>query len=189
MNDTAYDMTYDTTYDTTLRHNTITSITLEQGTTKRTVQRWIAKCGEIGELRENTRYFSDEEKAQIVSHKSDRKPADEPVIEAELIEPGAIQLHRTESHTAAPLMAFNLEPIQIDLPSLDVAALAAQTAQFEQAAEQGANAIAAYFGARLDMGLASIAAKQDNLLRGIEAQALNGAARAISNQQAKPGKH
>jgi hypothetical protein len=36
--------------------------------------------------------------------------------------------------------------------------------------------------------LAQIVAKQDNLLAGIEAQALNGAARSISNQQAKPGK-
>jgi hypothetical protein len=187
----AYDMTsdnaYDMAHDMTLRQNTIASITLEQGTTKRTVQRWIAKCGEIGEIRENTRYFSDEEKAQILSHKTNRKPADE-VIECELIEPGAIQLHRSEGSAAAPLVAFNLEPIQIDSPALDVSALTAQTAQFDEAATQGANAIAAALTARFDIGLAQIVAKQDNLLAGIEAQALNGAARSISNQQAKPGK-
>ena len=85
-------------------------------------------------------------------------------------------------------MRFELEPVEIDLPSLDTAALAAQTAQLEQSAQQGANALASYFAARFDVGLARIAAAQDNLLKGIEAQALNGAARSVASQNATPGK-
>lgn len=181
------DNAYDMTYDMTLRQNTIASITLEQGTTKRTVQRWIAKCGEIGELRDNTRYFSDKEKTLILSHQAKRNNEPE-VVEVEIVEPGAIELHRSESSIAAPLMAFNLEDVRIELPTLDVSALDAQTAQLGQSAQQGANAIAAALTARFDMGLAQIVAKQNNLLAGIEAQALNGAARSISSQQARPGK-
>jgi hypothetical protein len=85
-------------------------------------------------------------------------------------------------------MAFNLEPTQIELSTLDTSALDAQTAQLEAVAAQGANAIAAALVARFDIGLAQIVAKQDNLLAGIEAQALNGAARSLSNQQGQPGK-
>jgi hypothetical protein len=172
---------------TTLRQHTLASIAADADTTKRTVQRWLTKSGDIGELVEDTRYFSDAERDQLLSHQSKHQLKQE-VIEAELIEPGAIELHHSVGSAAAPLMRFDLKPIQIDLPTLDVSALTAQTEQLEQSAQQGANALAAYFGARFDVGLAKIAAAQDNLLKGIEAQALNGAARSISNQQATPGK-
>lgn len=169
---------------TPLRQHTLASIADDATTTKRTVQRWLTKCGDLGELRDNIRYFSDDERDKLLSHQTKRTAKTSPV-EVEIIEPGAIELHQSESTTAAPLMAFNLEPVQIELPTTDLSALTAQTAQLEQSAQQGANAIAAYFGARFDMGLAQIAAKQDNLLKGIEAQALNGAARSVAG---KPGK-
>ena len=85
--DTPTDVRHDS--DTTLRQHTIASITLEAGSSKRTVQRWISKCGDIGILRDNTRYFSESEKAQILSHQSQKAE----VVEVELIEPGAIELH------------------------------------------------------------------------------------------------
>jgi len=110
-------------------------------------------------------------------------PKTEEVLEAELMpEPGRIEL-RGVSEQATGLMRFDIQDIEIDAPTADLAALQQQTAQLEQTAQQGANALASYFGARFDVGLAQIAAKQDNLLRGIEAQALNGAARSISNQK------
>ena len=168
----------------TLRQHTLASIADDATTTKRTVQRWLSKCGDIGELIENVRYFSDDERDQLLSHQTKRKPKAE-VVEAELIEPGAIELHQSEALAVSPLRRFDLQPIELDLPSLDTSALSAQTAQFEQSAQQGASALSSYFAARFDVGLARIAAAQDNLLKGIEAQALNGAAQSISHQQGK----
>jgi hypothetical protein len=171
----------------TVYPHTRRTLQLETGSSERTVRRWIKKADVTGHSFEGIERFTDEQRELILSHQAKRNN-DSEVIEAELIEPGAIQLHRSEGSAAAPLVAFNLKPIQIDSPTLDVSALTAQTAQFDEAATQGANAIAAALTARFDIGLAQIVAKQDNLLAGIEAQALNGAARSISNQQAKPGK-
>ena len=165
--------------------HTIKSIAETANTTERTVRRWVAKHPDIGQLQNGVRHFSDNERDLLLAHQA---PAKDEVIQAELVEPGAIELHRSESSIASPLMAFNIEPMQIDLPTLDTSALTAQTAQFDAVAQQGANAIAAALAARFDMGLAQIVAKQDNLLAGIEAQALNGAARSMATQQAKPGK-
>ncbi|MEL7521486.1 MAG: hypothetical protein AAFV85_26780 [Cyanobacteria bacterium J06634_6] len=163
------------------------TIGMETGSTPKTVRSWIKKAGVTGAQIQNVERFTDEQRDLILSYQS--KPKAQEIIEPEIIEPGAIEL-ASQSHAAPamPLMSFNLEPVQIDLPSLDTSALAAQTEQLEQSAQQGANAIASYFAARFDVGLANIAAKQDNLLKGIEAQALNGAARSVSGQQAKPGK-
>lgn len=185
MTATATDARHDS--DMTLRQNTIASITLEAGSTKRTVQRWLAKCGDIGILRENTRYFSEAEKVQILSHKSNRAVIEE-VVEAELLEPGAITFHQGDRITARPLISFDLAPIELSTASLDTSALDAQTQQYQQQAQNGANAIAAALSARFDMGIAQIVAEQNNLLEGIKASALNGAARSILNSQAQPGK-
>ena len=165
----------DMTYDTTLRQHTVASITLEAGSSKRTVQRWISKCGDVGILRDNTRYFSESEKAQILSHQSQKAES----VEAELIEPGAIELHQSAGNVASPLMRFDLEEIKLSLPTSDITALQANTAQLEQVVSQGANAIAYALSARFGDGIAQIIAKQDNLLAGIEAQALNGAAKKL----------
>ena len=164
--------------ETLLRQHTIASITLEAGVDKRTVQRWVAKCGEIGILRNGTRHFSDAERIEILSHQSKPKQAEES-IEAELIEPGTIELHTSEANAAAPLVAFDLSPIQLDIPTSDIAALEENTAQLEEAAQQGAIALNQYFAARMETGLAQIAAEQDNLLKGIRANALNVGARSI----------
>ena len=168
------------TYDN--RPHTIASISEDSNATTRTVRRWLTKCGDIGELVDNVRYFSDEERDRLLSHQSKRTNKAE-VVEAELIEPGAIQLHQSAGIAAAPLRRFELQPIEIDLPSLDTSAIDEQTAQLEQSAQQGADALASYFAARFDVGLARIAAAQDNLLKGIQAQALNGAARSVASQQ------
>jgi len=177
---TAYDMTD----DTTLRQHTIASITHEAGSTKRTVQRWIAKCGELGILRDNTRYFSNSEKAQILSHQS--KPKQQETIEAELVEPGAIELHTSAGNAAAPLMRFDISSIELALSSSDTTALEANTAQLEQVVSQGANALAYALSARLKDGIQQIVAEQDNLLQGIRAQALNGAANALGGKRDEP---
>lgn len=171
--------THDMTHDTTLRQHTIASITLEAGSTKRTVQRWVSKCDGAGILRDNVRYFSDLEKTNILSHQS--KPKTEEFVEAELVEPGAIELHTGDTSTASPLMAFNIAPIQLVQSSLDTTALDEHTAQLEAVAQQGANAITQALTARFGAGINQIIAKQDNLLRGIEAQALNGAAQGMSD--------
>ena len=167
--------------DTLLRPHTVASIALQSGRTKRTVQRWVKQCGDIGLVKNNVPHFSDGEKAQILSHQQ-QKPAEE-TIEAELIEPGAIELHTSPANTAAPLVAFDLKPIQLATPTTaNIAALQAQTAQLEQSAQQGANALSAYFAARMDVGLAQIAAEQDNLLKGIRANALNVGAQNLSSE-------
>ena len=72
MTDTTTQPRHDARHDSdmSLRQNTIASITLESGSAKRTVQRWVSKCGDIGTLRDGTRYFSDIEKAEILSHKT-----------------------------------------------------------------------------------------------------------------------
>ena len=168
----------------THRQHTLASIATDAATTKRTVQRWLTKCGDIGELTDNVRYFSDAERARLLSHQSKRKLKTE-VVKAELVEPGVIELHQSEALAVSPLRRFDLQPIELDLPASDTSALSAQTAQFEQVAQQGASVLAAVLAARFDMGVAQILAKQDNLLRGIEARALNGAAQSISQQQTK----
>ena len=173
--DTPTDIRHDS--DTTLRQHTIASITLESGSSKRTVQRWVSKCGDVGVLRDNTRYFSNAEKAQILGHQS--KPKEIETVEAELVEPGAIELHTSAGTAAAPLMRFDLEAIELSLPTSDITALQANTAQLEQVVNQGAHAIAHALSARFGAGVQQIIAEQDNLLQGIRAQALNGAAKEL----------
>lgn len=58
----------------------------------------------------------------------------------------------------------------------------------QEAAEDGAKAIQDYLLARFQSQIEAVMARQDHLIAGIEAQALNGAARSISSQQATPGK-
>ncbi|MGB7086677.1 MAG: hypothetical protein WBD47_14060 [Phormidesmis sp.] len=64
---------------TTLRQHTLASIAAVAGTTKRTAQRWFTKCGDIGELTDNVRYFSDAERDQLLSHQSKRTEKAVPV--------------------------------------------------------------------------------------------------------------
>ena len=167
--------------DTLLRPHTVASITLEVGVGKRTVQRWVKQCGDIGALKNNVPHFSDAEKARILSHRAKPKQTEE-TIEAELVEPGAIELHTGNTSAAAPLIAFDLQPVQLSIPESDIAALQAQTAQLKPAAQQGANAINQYFAARMQLGVAQIAAEQDNLLAGIRANALNIGAQSLSSE-------
>ena len=168
--------------DTLHRPHSIASITLESGSTKRTVRRWLAKCGDIGTEKNGTRYFSDAEKVQILSHQRKSAATTDEVIEPELIEPGAIELHKGDASAAAPLLAFDLQPVQIDLPAADIAALQAHTEQLKPAAQQGANAINQYFAARMQLGVAKIAAEQDNLLAGVRANALNVGAQSLGSE-------
>ena len=163
------------------------SLQLESGCVEKTVRRWIKKADVTGCTISNVERFSDEQREQILSHQAKPKQTEE-TIEAELVEPGAIELRQTDSTTATPLMRFDLQPIELNLPTVDTSALAAQTQQLEQSAQQGATALNSFFSARLDVGLAQIAAEQDNLLKGIRANALNVAARSVSDQQDKSGK-
>ncbi|MEM8610709.1 MAG: hypothetical protein AAGF93_01730 [Cyanobacteria bacterium P01_H01_bin.105] len=63
------------------RQHTLTTIASEAKTTKRTVQRWLAKAGDIGELRDDTRYFSDAERDVLLSYQSKRQATDNTVSE------------------------------------------------------------------------------------------------------------
>ena len=58
------------------RQHTFLSIAEEAKTTKRTVQRWLSKAGDIGELRGDTRYFSDAERDTLLSYQSKRQTTD-----------------------------------------------------------------------------------------------------------------
>jgi len=157
------------------------SLQIETGVVEKTVRRWIEKAGVTGHKFGNVERFTNAHRDQILSHQS--KPKADEVIEAELVEPGAIELHTGESSQAAPLMSFDLQSIQLTQPSLDTSALDAHTAQLEVVAQKGAQAIAHALTARFGAGIAQIVAKQDNLLRGIEAQALNGAAQSMQSTQ------
>ena len=165
--------------------HTIKSIAETANTTERTVRRWVAKNPDIGQLKNGVRHFSDAERDLLLSHQA---PTKDEVIQAELVEPGAITLHQGAAIEARPLISFDLAPIKLDRATLDTSALDAQTQQYQQQAQNGANAIAAALAARFDMGIAQIVAEQNNLLEGIKASALNGAARSMASQQAKPGK-
>lgn len=166
--------------------HTTKSIAEAANTTERTVRRWVAKHQDIGQLKNGVRHFSDDERDLLLSHQA--KPLKDEVIQAELVEPGAITLHQGAAIEARPLISFALAPIELDRATLDTSALDAQTQQYQQQAQNGANAIAAALAARFDMGIAQIVAEQNNLLEGIKASALNGAARSMATQQAKPGK-
>lgn len=158
----------------------------ETGAAERTVRRWIKKADVTGQTINGVERFTDEQREMILSHQAPPKKSE--VIEAELVEPGAITLHQGNAIEARPLISFDLAPIELNRAALDTSALDAQTQQYQQQAQNGANAIAAALSARFDMGIAQIVAEQNNLLEGIKASALNGAARSISNQQAEPGK-
>lgn len=159
---------------------------LATGTAEKTVRRWIKKAGVTGKTIGKTEHFSDEQRDLILSFQA--KPAVEETIEAELIEPGEITLIQSDAIVARPLISFDLAPIELQVTALDTSALDLQTQQYRQQVQSGANAIAAALSARFDMGIAQIVAEQDNLLEGIKASALNGAARAVADQQAQPGK-
>ena len=62
-----------TTTDTKRPH-TLTTIAAAAGTTKRTVQRWLSKAGDLGELQGDTRYFTDAEKEQLLAHQVRKSP-------------------------------------------------------------------------------------------------------------------
>lgn len=171
-----------TTEATKLRQNTIASITLEAGSTKRTVQRWVSKCGDIGILQEGTRYFSDVEKVQILSHQSARKADAEETIDAELIEPGAIELHQSAGSAAAPLIHFNIESVNIQIKNSETAALDQQSEQFSTVARLSAKAIADAISAEFNADLAQVRARQKNLISGIQAQALANAAKQMGGE-------
>lgn len=158
------------------------TLQLETGSAERTVRRWIKKAAVTGVRIDNVERFTNEQREQILSHQA--KPKAQEVVDAELVEPGAITLRQSNAMEARPLISFDLAPIELDTAALDTSALDAQTAQYRQQAQGGANAIAAALSARFDMGIAQIVAEQDNLLQGIKASALNGAARSIANQQA-----
>ncbi|MGI8933047.1 MAG: hypothetical protein ACR2FS_03135 [Phormidesmis sp.] len=170
----------DMTHDTTLRQHTVASITLESGSTKRTVQRWVAKCGDIGALKNNVPHFSEAEKVQILSHQSNR--ATEETIEAELVEPGAIELHTSAGSAAAPLVQFNIQTVNIQIRASETEALNQQSAQFKEVSHLSAKAIADAISAEFNADLAQVRARQKNLINGIEAQALANAAQQIRGQ-------
>lgn len=161
------------------------TLQVETGAAERTVRRWIKKAALTGQSIDGVERFTDEQREQILSFRAAPKTEE---IEAELVEPGAITLHQANAIEARPLISFDLAPIELDTASLDTSALDAQTQQYEQQAQNGANAIAAALAARFDMGVAQIVAEQNNLLQGIKASALNGAARSMANQQQQPGK-
>lgn len=163
------------------------TLAMATGSTPKTIRSWIKKSGVTGETIDGVERFSNEQRDLILAQQAKPKQADE-VIEPEIIEPGAITLHQGGVIEARPTVSFDLPSIELSTATLDTSALDAQTQQYQQQAQNGANAIAAALSARFDMGIAQIVAEQNNLLEGIKASALNGAARSISNQQAKPGK-
>lgn len=166
------------TIDLSAYRHTRKTLQIETGSTPKTIRTWIKKADITGEVIDNIEYFTDEQRALILSKQVKRK-RDE-VIEAELVEPGAIELHQSAGNAAVPLLRFELPETKIDLAMTDTTALTEQTAQLEQVAQQGATAITQALSARFNMGIAQIVAEQDNLLRGIQAQALNGAAQSLS---------
>ena len=108
------------------RQHTFLSIAEEAKTTKRTVQRWLSKAGDIGELRGDTRYFSDAERDTLLSYQSKRQTTDTspdtPVTQP--VTPTAITVvegnHRNT--LAAPQFPteFNLGSMRSELAAVDV---------------------------------------------------------------------
>lgn len=153
------------------------TIGMETGATPKTVRSWIKKASVTGVQIQNVERFTDEQHEQILSFRA--QPKAEAVIEAELIEPGAIELHAGESSQASPLVHFDIQTLQIAPISRDTSALDANTEQLKQVVADSANVIAQLAVNRFVSGVEEIFAEQDNMLQGIRAQALNGAAQSM----------
>ena len=167
------------TQSATAYPHTRRTLQLETGVSEKTVRRWIKKADVTGQIFDSVERFTDEQRDLILSHQA--KPKQDEVVEAELIEPGAITLHQGNAIEARPIISFDLPAIALNTQTIDTSALDAQTAQYQAQAQNGANAIASALAARLDMGIAQILSEQDNLLAGIKAAALNGVAQSVSN--------
>ena len=107
------------------RLHTLTSIAAEAKTTKRTVQRWLVKAGEIGELQGDTRMFSDAERDVLLSYQSKRQATDktpgEPATQA--VTPVAITVvegnHRNTLEAPQFPTEFNLGSLRSELAAVD----------------------------------------------------------------------
>ncbi|ESA35100.1 hypothetical protein N836_13625 [Leptolyngbya sp. Heron Island J] len=113
------------TYIEIQRPHTLTSIAAEAKTTKRTVQRWLFKAGEIGELQGDTRMFSDAERDTLLSYQAKRqatdKTPDKPVTQAAT--PVAITViegnHRNALEAPQFPTEFNLDSFRSELAAVD----------------------------------------------------------------------
>ena len=114
----------------------------------------VSKCGDIGALKKMFLTSPNAEKAQILSHQSKPKQTEE-TVDAELVEPGAIELHTSAGSAAAPLMKFDIQAIELNVPGSDLSALQQQTAQLESVVNQGANAVAYALASRFHPGVAA----------------------------------
>lgn len=107
------------------RPHTLASIAADADVTKRTVQRWLTKAGDIGALEGDTRYFSDAERDTLLSYQSKRQAADTVVDEPATLPttPTEIQVF-TGNHRntlAAPQFPteFNLGSMRSELATVD----------------------------------------------------------------------
>lgn len=164
--------------DLSAYRHTRKTLQIETGSTPKTVRSWIKKADITGETIDGTERFTDEQRSLILSHQSKRKQSE--VVEVELIEPGAIELYQVEGNAATPLVNFDIRKIELQNSSSDTTALDAHTEQLRSIVGQNASAIATALTARFSAGVDQIVAEQDNLLQGIRAQALNGAAQSLS---------
>ncbi|NEP56702.1 MAG: hypothetical protein F6K31_06710 [Symploca sp. SIO2G7] len=108
------------------RQHTLTSIAEDAQTTKRTVQRWFSKAGDIGELRGDTRYFSDAERDTLLSYQSKRQTTDNTVNEpvTQSVTPVAITVvegnHRNTLEPPQFPTEFDLGSMRSELATVDV---------------------------------------------------------------------
>ncbi len=74
-----------TTTDTPTSPHTLASIASDAKVTKRTAQRWLSKCGDIGTLDDATgaRYFTDAERDQLLNHRAPTKQAQQTKLTAD----------------------------------------------------------------------------------------------------------
>ena len=93
------------TSPTTERSHTLASIAQEASTTKRTVQRWLSKHGtELGEMKGDTRYFSDAERDTLLSYQSKRPAKTQQPTPVETVAPTTIEIVQgNHQQTLAPI--------------------------------------------------------------------------------------
>mgnify|MGYP001792200274 CR=1 FL=1 len=130
---------------TTDRQHTLASIAADANTTKRTVQRWLSKAGDIGGLQGDTRYFSDAERDTLLSYQSQRKANDTAPVDKTPVAPATVEIYQgNHQHTLANIdMNTSFDLSELRSPLVTVQSYQDPLAMAQQLIEQNQQIVGA----------------------------------------------
>ena len=150
------------------RPHTLASIATDADVTKRTVQRWLTKAGDIGVLDGDTRYFSDAERDTLLSHQSKRQANDTVATEPATLPttPAEIQIYEgNHQQTLAPIDMTGARDLgQLRSPFMEIQSYQDPLAMAQQLVSQNSQFVGAMS--------ADLQQRQEQLNRTNEALAL-----------------